>query len=155
MVIVLYRGKTRPTAVEQIERHLQYAAQAVEKESIVKLSDVFTAEYRDDSGADLAFLLRQAQGFFHDSDEVSVELAGVIHDEPDPPRDAEKARAIVILRISGVTDPGGRRFSGLGGQGQDAFLVRFAKRGGDWKVASTRQLHGTSREELMRELNKQ
>lgn len=144
--------KASPTG--QIERLLDRAAKAAEAESVLRLSDVFTAGYADATGADRAVVLAQANQFFDEAEDIRVSLPKIIHDDPTLPADAETARAVVLLLVEGKM-AGGEAFRGIGGGGGDAFELGFTKTGGEWKVSSSRRLAGTTAEELLQELGRE
>jgi hypothetical protein len=148
----LYRGFFAPTPAQRIERLLERAAAAAEAKSVIRLSDYFTAGYTDASGADRAALMGYAKQFFDEVDQLTVRIARVIHEDPALGKDAEDARAIVIVQVTGTTRDNSDRFRGIGRAGGDAFEVGFRRRDGDWKVNSSRRLQGATPEELMREI---
>jgi hypothetical protein len=150
--VVAHRMFFAPSETQRIERVLTGAAEAAEAESIIRLSDVFTFDYHDASGADRSVVLGHAQRFFGEADNIRAEIVRVLHQDPKLPRDATEARAIVIVRLSGIEKTGGEKFSGIAGPGGDAFDVRFRRGNGAWKVAQSRRLSGTNPQELMREL---
>jgi hypothetical protein len=150
--IGVYRAYFMVTPVQQIERLVQRACRAAEAKSILKLSDVLMPDYRDDSGLDRAAVLGEIQQFFSETQNLTVKLVKVVHEKEDLAPTAETARAIVVVQVSGVQQPGGVRFSGIGDRGADAFLVRFAKNRGDWKVASTRQVNATDPTAMQKQL---
>jgi len=150
----IYRAFLAPTPVERIGRLLERGRRAAEAESVIRLGDVFTMDYHDDSGVDRATMLGEAQQFFRETDQLSVRIARVMHEDEALGPEANQARAIVVLQVSGLAQPGAEKFSGIGGKGVDAFLVRFEKRNGDWKVAATRRLSATTPEELEAELRR-
>jgi len=151
----LYRSFLSPTPTQRIERLLGRAARAAEAKSIIRLSDHFTAGYTDASGADRAALMAYAKQFFDEADKLTVKIVRVIHDDPALGKDADEARAIVVVQVAGVNRENSERFSGIGRAGGDAFAVGFRRRDGEWKVNSSRRLEGTTPEELMREIKPQ
>jgi hypothetical protein len=146
-----YRHFTALTPVQKIDRLLQAACDAVEAESILKLGDVLAFDFQAEGGVDRAAVIGQAQRFFAEAEELSAKPVHVTHEDSDPAPEAVEAEAIVVLRVNGRQTADGQRFSGIGGQGGDAFRVRFALRNGDWKIVHAARLRGATAEALLKE----
>jgi hypothetical protein len=119
---------------EKIERVLHEIAAACQAKNTSNVKEVLSEDFivkPHDNREDVLIWLRR---FFFQVRELEVALAHIGHENPDLPKDSQKARVIVVAKISGTID--GQKFQGFGSNGIDTVLVSLKKIEGLWKISA-------------------